>query len=78
MFDDVLTPTHSSFIGSFSEFEAQFKGPIAQLDCWKSGPPFDPDSKYAQLLAAFPTIFGSISTRTRVARRFSTATMREA
>jgi len=50
MFDDVLTPTHSSFIGSFSEFEAQFKGPIAQLDCWKSGPPFDPDSKYAQLL----------------------------
>lgn len=51
MFDDVLTPTHSSFIDRFGEFESRLKEPIAQADYWTSGPPFDPDGKYAQLLA---------------------------
>jgi tyrosinase len=50
MFDDVLTPTHSDFIGTFDEFRKQFEDVVAKADYWKVSSPFDESSQYGQLL----------------------------
>ncbi len=51
MFDDVLTPTDSAFIGTFDEFRKQFANIVAQADYWKRSSPFDEGTQYGQLLA---------------------------
>ena len=54
MFDDVLAPSHSAYIGKFDDFKARFGDVVAQADCWKrvyTDGEFDEQTQYGQLLA---------------------------
>lgn len=55
MFDDVLTPEHSAFIGKSADFRARFADTVAKAGYWKRVLDADGnlagDSQYAQLLA---------------------------
>lgn len=51
LFDDVLSPSHASFIGAYKDFETVFKDVIAGAGYWSSGAHFEPRSQYGELLA---------------------------
>jgi tyrosinase len=54
MFDDVLTPSNSAYIGKFDDFKAQFGDVVTQADCWKrvyTDGEFDEQTQYGQLLS---------------------------
>ena len=51
LFDDVLSPSHASFIGAYADFETVFKDVIAGAGYWRSTGAFEPKSQYGSLLA---------------------------
>ncbi|MDX0116490.1 tyrosinase family protein [Sinorhizobium meliloti] len=54
MFDDVLTPTNSAFIGGHDDFKRGFQEVVARSDMWKrvhTDGAFDDRTQYGQLLA---------------------------